>query len=333
MTGTSTASLVGRLGALLAAVSIGVLVAGQAVVNGDLGTVVGDGLTAAVLSFIVGLGSVTLVVLGTSRRQLLRSFTAQVRARAVPWWQLGGGFFGAVLVTSQGAIEPRIGVALYSTGLVAGAAAGSLVADVRGVGPAGAQPLTFPRLVGAVGAIVGVAVAARGSSAVESAGDGVMVALTMVAVVLIGAGTAFQTALNGQVARISGDPLVATCVNFVIGLTLLTFSWLVLWLTGVVTPAAPPAPWHNPLIWTGGVIGVIFIAIASTIVRSLGVLVLGLANVVGQLLGSVVITVLLPSDGHTLSRGVYAGIIVTVIAVAIGSIRPRVRLKPVQPES
>lgn len=325
MTNTSATALVGRVGALLAAVSIGVLVAGQAVVNGDLGTAVGDGLTAAVLSFIVGLASVALVVLGTSRRQILHDFTTQVRVRAVPWWQLGGGLFGAVLVTSQGAIEPRIGVALYSTGLVAGAAAGSLVADVRGVGPAGAQPLTLPRLFGAAGAILGVAVAANGSAASESSGDGVVVAVTMVAVVLIGAGTSFQTALNGQVARISGDPLVATFVNFVIGLTLLTLTWVILWLAGVVSPSAPPAPWHNPLIWTGGVIGVIFIAIASTIVRSLGVLVLGLANVVGQLLGSVVLTVLMPTDGHTLSGGVYAGISVTIIAVAIGSIRPRVR--------
>ena len=318
-------SLLGRIGALLAAVSIGVLVAGQAVVNGDLGTVVGDGLTAAVLSFVVGLASVGIVVLTTQRRQLLRAFVARVRARDIAWWQLGGGFFGAVLVTSQGAIEPRIGVALYSTGLVAGAAAGSLAADVRGIGPAGAQPLTLPRLVGAVGAILGVAVAAHGSPTSTAAGNGFWAAVTMIAVVLIGAGTSLQTALNGQVARRSRDPLVATFVNFVVGLSLLASVWCVLWLSGTVTPSAPPAPWDNPVIWTGGIIGVVFIAIASTIVRTLGVLVLGLANVVGQLLGSVVLTLLIPSAGHELSVGVYTGIVITIVAVAVGSIRPRTR--------
>lgn len=317
------AARIKRLGALLAAVSIGVLVAGQAVVNGDLGTVVGDGLTAAVLSFTVGLLSVGCVVLLTARRRLLREYVGRVRNRTVPWWQLGGGFFGAVLVTSQGAIEPRIGVALYSTGLVAGAAAGSLLADVRGLGPAGVQPLTLPRLIGAIGAIVGVAVAAHGSSAGSGPGDGGWVTLAMVAVVLIGAGTSFQTALNGQVARVSMDPLVATAVNFVIGLTLLVAVWLMLFVAGVVTPHAPPAPWHNPVIWSGGIIGVVFIGIASTIVRTLGVLVLGLANVVGQLLGSVALTLAFPAAGGELTAGVYAGIGVTVIAVAVGSIRPR----------
>ncbi len=316
-------ALLARIGAVLAAVLIGVLVAGQAVVNGDLGTVVGDGLTAAVLSFIVGLLSVGLVVLAGRRRHLLLSFMSQLRAGDIRWWQLGGGFFGAVLVTSQGAIEPRIGVALYSTGLVAGAAAGSLAADVKGVGPAGAQPLTLPRLVGAMGAIFGVAVAANSSPRVAGTGAGLWAVLTMVAVVLIGAGTSFQTALNGQVARMSGDPLVATFVNFVVGLSLLAMTWCVLAVTGAVAPKPPPTPWENPVIWTGGIIGVVFIAIASTIVRTLGVLVLGLANVVGQLLGSVVLTLLMPRAGHTLSAGVYTGIVITVAAVAVGSIRPR----------
>jgi transporter family-2 protein len=83
----------------------------------------------------------------------------------------------------------------------------------------------------------------------------------------------------------------------------------------------PSNPWW---IYTGGVIGVIYIAFTSTIVQHLGVLTFTLFSVGGQLVGSLVIDLVSPTKGVSVSAYLVTGIFMTyagVIAGGVGSSR------------
>ena len=83
----------------------------------------------------------------------------------------------------------------------------------------------------------------------------------------------------------------------------------------------PSGPWW---IYTGGVIGVIYIAFTSTIVQHLGVLTFTLFSVGGQLVGSLIIDLVSPTKGVSVSAYLVTGIVMTyagVIAGGVGSSR------------
>ena len=309
---------------LLAGVSIGLLVAGQSRVNGDLGVAVNDGVTAAWISFFVG--AIALVIIVVSREQSRigrRRIVDGLRTRTIKWWEIIGGLFGAALVTGQAAAVPVIGVALFSVALVGGSTAGSLIVDRSGLSPGGRKEVTVMRLVSAVIATLGVAIAALGDLTGHNVSAGVVVAIVMV-IALIGGASTLQGALNGRLRGAAGDTFVATLINFVVGLGALSIAWLVIHVpSGVAGITAPPMPWENPLIWSGGVIGLIFVAVTAELVKAVGVLVLGLTNVFGQIMGALVMDLLFPVTGSGVGVGLIIGSVVTVLAVFIGAARPR----------
>jgi bacterial/archaeal transporter family-2 protein len=133
-----------------------------------------------------------------------------------------------------------------------------------------------------------------------------------------------QGALNGRIAVTSGDAFVATLVNFVVGLIALVIAWFV-WHAprGFSGITMPPMPWDNPVIWTGGLIGVAFVAVTAIVVKTLGVLLLGLANVLGQIVGAMTLDLFVPVGDARLTASLIIGALVTVIAVIIGTMRPR----------
>lgn len=309
---------------LMAGISIGVLVAGQSRVNGDLGVAVNDGVTAAWISFAVGtLALIAIVAIRSASRLGANRIREGLRMRSLKWWELVGGLFGALLVTSQAAVVPLVGVALFTVALVGGSTAGSLVVDRSGVSPGGRREVTPQRLVSAVLATVGVAIAALGDLGGHEV-TGIVVIGLVVAVGLIGGASTLQGALNGRLRAVAGDTFVATLINFVVGLLALTGAWLAIHLpTGVSGITAPPNPWDNPWIWTGGLIGLVFVAITAELVKTVGVLVLGLTNVFGQIMGALLLDLIVPLNNTGISLGLITGCVITVLAVFIGAARPR----------
>jgi transporter family-2 protein len=277
--------------ALAAAVASGGMVALQQRVNGDLAVSLDDALLAAVVSFATGLVVVALVV------SVRRTSTAGVRQlSAMPWYWRFGGLGGASLVAAGAAASPRIGVALFTVGLVAGTTLGGLVVDVVGLGPGGHQPLTGPRLGGAALGLVAIVVSA--AEGLRSADPWLLVA-----VVAAGCLVSYQQAVNGRV-RAGTDAVVATFQNFVVGL-----AALLLGLAGralVVGVHAQHWPgWGHWWLYLGGPMGASFVALAAVVVKRLGVLRLGLAVTAGQLVGGILLD---------LDRGVAAA---TVVGAAL----------------
>ncbi|HEY5853891.1 MAG TPA: DMT family transporter [Aldersonia sp.] len=272
---------IGLLGALV----VGVLVALQARVNGELGARIGDGVAAALISFGTGLALLCVVVVSVPRlRSGLRAVPDALRSGRLVWWQCAGGACGAFLIACQGLTVATVGVAVFTVAVVAGQLFGSLWVDRKGLGPAGPTPVTATRLGAVAVAIGAAAVAGAGSFGAGSWWFAVLPAIA-------GVGLAWQQAVNGRVATVGG-PVAASWVNFAVGTVLLLV--VVAAAVAVVRGVPGPLP-REPWLYVGGLQGVVLIAVAALVVRWIGVLVLGLVSVAGQLGAALVLDAVVPS--------------------------------------
>ncbi|MFL6145875.1 MAG: DMT family transporter [Labedaea sp.] len=296
-------------GALLAGLG-GVGLAVQGRINGQLGHLLDDGVFAAVISF--GVGLVLLVpavaLLPASRRGVGRLVGA-VRAGRLRWWECLGGTCGGFVVAAQGITVAVLGVAVFTVAVVSGNVVSSLFVDRAGLGPGGPQAITPPRVAGAVLAVVAVLVAVSDRLVHPS---GLWLAVLPA---LAGVGLAWQVAVNGLVRREAGEVLVPTVVNFATGMLALLVALTVdLVLRGL--PAALPDQWW---LYLGGPLGIVAVTTAVTTVRLIGVLVLGLASVAGQLVGAVVLDLVAPAPGGGLSPVAVLGASITMVAVGVAA--------------
>ncbi|MGW0178620.1 DMT family transporter [Nocardia sp. NPDC003345] len=297
---------------------IGAGVATQGRINGELGARLEDGVAAAVVSFGSGFAVLMVAVaLGPRLRAGLRAVRGAVAARELRPFQLLGGLCGAMFVASQSLTVATIGVAAFTVAAVSGQLLSSLLVDRLGVGPGGRTPVTPARIAGAGLAVVAVLAAGSGGAGPESntAGwlSGVPTPLLLALPALAGFGLAWQQAWNGRIGA-SGSPFAATVINFGVGLAgLLVIESLVLIAVG------PPARFPGePWLYLGGVIGVVFIAAGVLVVRWVGVLLMGLSTVAGQLSASLALDWMLPT-GAELSVVKVVGCVLTLVAVAIAA--------------
>lgn len=291
--------------ALGLAVVCGALVAVQARINAGLAQDLGDALLAALVSFLTGLAVVLLVVL--ARASARRSWS---RVRGLSWWVRLGGLGGAGLVAVAAFAAPRIGVAMLTVGLVAGQTTGGLLVDRAGLGPGGRHPLTKARIAGAALCVAAVLVSASGARTPAAT----PVLLTLV----VGAGffIAVQQALNGRVRRETGDATVATLLNFLVGAGALALAVGVAAVIGgwQVDRWPDAAHWW---LYSGGPLGATFVAVAAVIVRTLGVLRLGLAVVAGQLLGAILLDLTVPAAARGVATATVIGAVLTFGAIVV----------------
>jgi len=302
---------------LSAAFGIGVLFAIQSRLNGELGHRLGDGVAAALISF--GSGLVILLVgcavVPSIRRALARIWqTIRNPSGGLRWYQCIGGLAGAFLVATQSITVAVIGVAVFTVAVVAGQAASSLVVDRLGLGPAGPQPYTPLRVVGAVVALAAVVLAVSGRLDHPS---GLLLAVLPA---LGGVFTAVQQAINGRVARTAGvdasAAIAAGVINFLVGFSAL----LLVFVADLAIRGTPNSLPSDPWLYLGGACGVIFISAAAAVVRVVGVFVLGLGTIAGQLIGSLLLDLFAPAAGQTVSFPVVAGTLLALVAVVVASI-------------
>jgi transporter family-2 protein len=186
----------------------------------------------------------------------------------------------------------------------------SVLIDRNGFGTMAPKPLTVPRVIGALLALAGVCLAVSGQLRAD------IPWWLLIAPLLVGLGVGFQQAANGQVRAAAGSALAATFGNFVVGTTLLGLALLV-HLVFVPWPQHFPA---SPLLYLGGAVGVAFISTQVIVVRTTGVLLLGLALLSGQLVAAVLFDLVLPLEGHEFALTSALGAGVTLIAVLIAVI-------------
>jgi transporter family-2 protein len=298
----------------LAALS-GLMIALQARANGELSHRLDNGLQAALVSFGSGLIIIVLIALfNPSIKQGVRTLRTAVAAKAIPTWTLFAGMLGGSFVAVQTEIVPLIGVAIYSVASIAGQSAISLVVDRIGLTGGGAKQITPRRVTAAFVTVFAVFI----SVADRLDGSDLSIAAVLLGV-FAGMIVGVQRALNGQINEHSQQSFTTSLLNFAMGTTfLLVLFVLLMVINGVKLSPLPAGPWW---IYTGGVIGVIYIAFTSTIVQHLGVLTFTLISVGGQLVGSLLIDLFSPTQGVQVSAYLVSGIVLTYLGVLVGGVR------------
>ena len=297
----------------LAALS-GAMIALQARANGELSHRLDNGLQAALVSFSSGLLIILLITpFSPHIKEGIRNLRGAIARKEIARWKLLAGALGGSFVAIQTQIVPLIGVAIYSVASIAGQTAMSLVVDRIGLTGGGKKLISPRRVIAAVITVCAVLVSVWDRIDANN--------LSMIAVTagcVAGAVVGVQRALNGQINEHSHQSFTTSLLNFITGTTFL----VILILVGVALgknelSPLPAGPWW---IYTGGVIGVIYIAFTSTIVQHLGVLTFTLFSVGGQLAASLVIDLVSPTDGVSVSAYLVTGLAMTYIGVIAGGV-------------
>jgi transporter family-2 protein len=305
----------------LAALS-GVMIAMQARVNGELSHRLDNGLQAALVSFGSGLLIIAIITPFSSQiKEGITNLKGAVARKEIARWKLFAGALGGSFVAIQTQIVPLIGVAIYSVSSIAGQTAMSLVVDRIGLTGGGKKLISLRRLLAAFLTVFAVLVSVWDRI---DANDLSMVAVT--AAGIAGAIVGVQRALNGQINEYSHQSFTTSLLNFIMGTSFL----LLLIIAGIILSKneLSPLPTDTWWIYTGGVIGVIYIAFTSTIVQHLGVLTFTLFSVGGQLVGSLIIDLVSPTDGVSVSAYLVTGIAMTYAGVIAGGVNSSRVKKP-----
>ena len=297
----------------LAALS-GAMIALQARANGELSHRLDNGLQAALVSFSSGLLIILLITpFSPHIKEGIRNLKGAITRKEIARWKLFAGALGGSFVAIQTQIVPLIGVAIYSVASIAGQTAMSLIVDRIGLTGGGKKLISPRRVIAAVLTVCAVLVSVWDRIDANN--------LSMIAVTagcIAGAVVGVQRALNGQINEYSHQSFTTSLLNFLTGTSFL----VILILAGVALgknelSPLPVGPWW---IYTGGVIGVIYIAFTSTIVQHLGVLTFTLFSVGGQLTASLVIDLVSPTDGVSVSAYLVTGLAMTYIGVIAGGV-------------
>jgi transporter family-2 protein len=293
----------------------GVLIALQARANGELSQRLDNAPQAALVSFSSGLFFVALyAAFNPQIKAGIRRLRAAVANGQLPAWRLFAGALGGSFVAIQTSVVPLIGVAVYSVASIAGQTATSLLVDRIGFTGGGPMLISKRRVGAALITVIAVLISVADKIEAHSFSF-LAVALAVLAGALVGV----QRALNGQINEYSGHSYATSLLNFITGTSFLLLFVLILVLFGKIELQPLPAgPWW---IYTGGVIGVIYIAATSLIVQHLGVLTFTLFSVGGQLFGSLLLDIYAPSEGISVSWFLVSGIAMTYIGVVVGGVR------------
>ncbi|UKA51250.1 DMT family transporter [Arthrobacter sp. FW305-123] len=297
------------------AVATGLVIPLQARINGALGTRLDDGIAASVVSFTTGLLLISAISFATPRgRAGLQRIIPAVRNRSFPRFYVMAGAIGALFVFAQSFTVALLGVALFTVAAVTGQTLSGLLVDRMGIGPGGKRAITGVRVLGSILTVAAVAWAVSP----RFTGDADVASLILPVLLPLAAGfcMSFQQAMNGTATVHYGTPIAATLVNFIAGSLILWIAWII--KLAVAGPGNPlPGEWWYYL---GGPMGCLFIGLAALLVRSLGVLITGLGMIAGQLVGSLVLDVVIPSPGAVVALPTVLGTVLTLAAIIVATL-------------
>jgi transporter family-2 protein len=298
----------------LAALS-GVMIALQARANGELSYRLDNAPQAALVSFSSGLFFITIYAIFSPKiKEGIKRLRSAVSRGEIPKIRLLAGSLGGAFVALQTSVVPLIGVALYSVASIAGQSAVSLLVDRIGLTGGGVKLISSRRISAAFITVLAVLV-----SVIDKLEADNFQLFALLLALIAGALVGVQRALNGQINEYSQNSYTTSLLNFITGTSFLSLFIIILIVLGrVELEPLPIGPWW---IYTGGIIGVIYIAATSLIVQHLGVLTFTLFSVGGQLIASLLLDIYSPTQGVSVSWYLVSGIAMTYIGVLVGGVR------------
>ena len=298
----------------LIAFVIATLIAFQARANGELSHLLGNPIQAATVSF--GSGLIIIAIFAATHHGMKQGLLGIKRAVIdgnLKRWNLFAGMLGGIFVAIQTNTVPLIGVAIYSVASISGQTASSLIVDAFGLAGGAKKHITFRRIFASLITVLAVLVS------VWDRVDANDLSLIPVALAgLAGGIVGIQRALNGKINIYSKQHWTTSLLNFVMGTSfLLILTALLIPLGHYKLEPLPSTPWW---IYTGGVLGVVYIAYSATIVQHLGVLASTLLSVGGNLFGALLIDLIAPINGMKVSIWLVSGIFLSFAGVIVGGV-------------
>ena len=279
----------------------------QASVSGQLAHELNDGIMAALISNIGGAICTGLFLLNPEVRKKGKQLFRAVISGKFAKWQLLGGVAGGVYISTASSTVSIIGTGLFTVVLVASQNVSGIVVDKFGFSSGTKKRITIRRLIAV---LVGIAAVLLSVSDFK----GEILWIPIAAVVVAGLAVTVQFALNGRVTNASNSQ-VSTFINFPMSMIAVSMALLIMNLFGKNWSTWPSQWW----LYSAGLLGAVVVFLAAATIRTLGVLLFGLASVAGQLITSIALDVILPNANINVGWALISGAGLMLLAVYLAS--------------
>lgn len=279
----------------------------QAGISGQLAQELNDGIMAALVSNIGGTIFTALFLLNPNvRKQAKKLFKAVVSGNFAKW-QLLGGVAGAVYISTASSTVSIIGTGLFTVVLVASQNVSGIIVDKFGFSSGSKRKITPKRALAVVIGVIAVLLSV-------SEFEGKILWVPILAVVIAGLAVTIQFALNGRVTKASNSR-VSAFINFPMSMLAVLITLVVMNLFGKNWNSWPDQWW----LYSAGFLGAVVVFLAAATIRTLGVLLFGLASVAGQLITSIALDVILPNANINVGWALISGAGLMLLAVYLAS--------------
>ena len=279
----------------------------QAGISGQLAKELNDGIMAALVSNIGGTIFTALFLLNPNVRKQAKKLFKDVVSGNFAKWQLLGGVAGAVYISTASSTVSIIGTGLFTVVLVASQNVSGIIVDKFGFSSGAKRKITPKRALAVVIGIVAVLLSV-------SEFEGKILWLPILAVVIAGLAVTIQFALNGRVTKASNSQ-VSAFINFPMSMFAVLITLIVMNLFGKNWNSWPDQWW----LYSAGFLGAVVVFLAAATIRTLGVLLFGLASVAGQLITSIALDVILPNANINVGWALISGAGLMLLAVYLAS--------------
>jgi transporter family-2 protein len=292
---------------IILALIAGVAATLQAGISGQLANELKDGIMAALISNIGGTIFTGLFLLNPEVRKKGKKLFKDVISGKFAKWQLLGGVAGAIYISTASSTVSIIGTGLFTVVLVASQNMSGIVVDRFGLSSGSRKKITPKR---ALAAVIGIAAVLLSVTDFQ----GKILWIPIVAVVIAGLAVTVQFALNGRVTK-AANSQVSAFINFPMSMITVCITLIVMNLFGKDWNTWPNQWW----LYTAGFLGAVVVYLAAATIRTLGVLLFGLASVAGQLITSIALDVILPNANINVGWALISGAGLMLLAVYLAS--------------
>jgi transporter family-2 protein len=279
----------------------------QAGVSGQLAHELNDGIMAALISNIGGTIFTGLFLLNPEVRRKGKKLFQEVVSGKFAKWQLLGGVAGAIYISTASSTVSIIGTGLFTVVLVASQNVSGMVVDRYGFSSGSRKRITSKRFLAAAIGIIAVLLSV-------SDFQGKILWIPIAAVVVAGLAVTIQYSLNGRVTK-AANSQVSAFINFPMSMITVSVTLIVMNLFGKNWNTWPNQWW----LYTAGFLGAVVVFLAAATIRTLGVLLFGLASVAGQLITSIALDVILPNANINVGWALISGAGLMLLAVYLAS--------------
>jgi transporter family-2 protein len=279
----------------------------QAGISGQLAHELNDGIMAALISNIGGTLFTGLFLLNPEVRRKGKKLFQDVVSGKFAKWQLLGGVAGAIYISTASSTVSIIGTGLFTVVLVASQNMSGIVVDRFGLSSGFRKKITPKR---SIAAVIGIAAVLLSVTDFQ----GKILWIPIAAVVMAGVAVTVQFALNGRVTK-AANSQVSAFINFPMSMITVSITLIVMNLFGKSWNTWPNQWW----LYTAGFLGAVVVFLAAATIRTLGVLLFGLASVAGQLITSIALDVILPNANINVGWALISGAGLMLLAVYLAS--------------